>query len=422
MSPRLSRARSISYDDDTGTKHVDPLNRSNRLHRVTSERPSIAFEYNEPVTEESPARVAFHRKKSNRPPVSRFRQEEVKTSVDEIIGQSKQHESTQPPILRLRNSRPPLVRNQSYRARDPATTVIPDSTQRSFNRKLAKLNTNSPNRRSFNRKPSIVTTTPSSIRTTKKYFKSSNRKTYPTTTYNPPEATEAVAPTRNFRNRQTFGRPKPKYDDEVQEDNYPEHFKLLIKQKLDHLTDEDADPTTEKVYSKAASHRATTRPTFPSKRLKMTPLPGRFTTAVDSNKERLIHPAIRPTFAAKTREGPKVNFPPLKKKITTTTQATTTTEKPEYEATLEEDNDENLILEEDYEDAQLTKSKYEGFTSRYEQETFGPLANEREPRTKERGYDRFKEDYFDKDTDLQNEKRFIPTHPVRVLILLVLII
>lgn len=101
----------------------------------------------------------------------------------------------------------------------------------------AEISPSKPTRRTFTRKPAVVKTTPASLRVTKRYQKKTGSKveTSTTTTSPPPSTTEAIVkPFRVATRHQKLKlKPKPtkKYDEDGDDDNYPEHFKLLLKNK-----------------------------------------------------------------------------------------------------------------------------------------------------------------------------------------------
>lgn len=183
----------------------------------------------------------------------------------------------------------------------------------------AETSPSKPTRRTFTRKPALATTTPANIRVTKRYYKKNGSKVETTTTestvtsgYSSTTPSTKVKPFRvatrhQGQAKQRFaGKTKKKLDDAGEEDNYPEHFKLLLK--------------SPKPEEKPAKFRASS----PIKAL-------RVNQRIDvgaAPAEKTVHSALRNNL--RTRPRPFVNHSEPKTVPTTTATVITTEEYNEF--------------------------------------------------------------------------------------------
>lgn len=208
-----------------------------------------------------------------------------------------------------------------YWLRKPAVRIDHEraaaaTTERS--REDQSVNPSKPTRRTFTRKPTVATTTPANRRTTKRYHNKKNNSLkvetstinspaiprYSTTTPSTADAGGVRAKpfrvaTRHQGQLKAKGQKNfKKFDDEVEEDNYPEHFKLLLKNKP-----QQAQPERIKVSSAS-----------PTKAYRVENVKA---TVVDqAEPEKRIHSALRKPNKLRTR-------PLLNQRVpsTTTTEA-----------------------------------------------------------------------------------------------------
>lgn len=195
----------------------------------------------------APSRPAKYRKAGarsfNKPPV-----------VDPIDESSRGFERTEPELAIQQRS----ISNQNgrpinqYSARRPAVRLDHDrvttTTERSRDEASSSFNPSKPTRRTFTRKPIVATTTPANRRTTKRYqnnkknnslkVETSSIQSPASSRYSTSSAPEvSVKPFRvatRHQGQQLKAKGQKnfqKFDDAVEEDNYPEHFKLLLKNK-----------------------------------------------------------------------------------------------------------------------------------------------------------------------------------------------
>ena len=159
-----------------------------------------------------------------------------------------------------------------------------------------------PTRRTFTRKPSAVTTTPANVRVTKRYHKkNSGLKVETTTSSAGPSTTEAVKPFRVATRHQRPIKSQPlkttgkkKLDDTEEGDNYPEHFKLLLR---NHQVEEPNVKATKAAKVNRIKERI---------------------ESTTSPQDHSVHPALRKSLKPKPRS--TVKIVPIKH-LTTTTDA-----------------------------------------------------------------------------------------------------
>lgn len=175
-----------------------------------------------------------------------------------------------------------------------------------------------PTRRTFTRKQGLATTTPANVRVTKRYYKKNGSKVETTTTeatvtssYSPKTPSPNAKPFRVATRHQgqvkqrVAGKTTKKFDDAGgEEDNYPEHFKLLLK-------------TNPKPEGKSAKFRASS----PTKAIRVNQ---RVDVGVEPT-EKTVHSALRSNL--RTRPRPLLNYNDPKSVVPTTTATIVSSEK-----------------------------------------------------------------------------------------------
>lgn len=193
-------------------------------NRLTTVR-KIALTRDDPpqLTENTSAKEPTTRPLRIRPSLLRPRPKQVVESTNDI--------PTQPQPVQIPNARPasPFALRRGKQLSQPEVNDKLEET--------ADSNPSKPTRRTFTRKQTVASTTPANVRVTKRYHKKNTLKEETTTEPPAPSTTEAtVKPfrvaTRHQGKQKAQGlKSKKKLDEDVEGANYPEHFKLLLKNK-----------------------------------------------------------------------------------------------------------------------------------------------------------------------------------------------
>lgn len=195
-----------------------------------------------------------------------------------------------------------------------------------------------PTRRTFVRKQAFLSTTPANVRVTKRYYKKIGSKVESTTIPSsapPPATTEAnvkpfrVATRHQGQTKQTKGhKTTKKIDEDVEGANYPEHFKLLLKnQPVDESSTRIKPSSPKKIFR--ASSRIDHNPAIPT--------------------EKTVHAALR----SRITRPPAISITP--KKVSPTFEGVTDV----YQNGLLKVKDVNLIEDDDlYAAGPMERSQY----------------------------------------------------------------
>lgn len=277
---------------------------------------------------------------ANKPPVRSFRTRPAtlrttsRPLIDPIDDSRYNSEPGQPLLQRSISNQNGKPVNQFARRKVPQPqkvnggrpTTGPDTTEETSH-------PDKPTRRTFTRKPALGTTTPVPVRVTKRYYKKNGSKVETTSSSPIPSTTEAI---RSFRVATRHQKPlkvktTKKFDDGDEGDNYPEHFKLLLKNK-------PGDETK--------AHKA--QLSAPTKMVRINP---RVDTDQPTQSERVVHSALR------SKPKPRVLLKSVTPKIATTTTTTTTTSAPATEYPQEEEGQLNFIEDELYSSGSLENTR-----------------------------------------------------------------
>lgn len=210
--------------DQTSSLAETPRYRTS--NRLTTVRKVALTTQNPPqLAENGAAKEPTTRPFRIRPPLLRPRPKQVAESTV-----SKNDIPTQPQPVQIPSVRPAssFALRRGKQLSQPEVKEKPEETTD---------NPSKPTRRTFTRKQTVASTTPANVRVTKRYHKKNTLKEETTTQPPAPSTTEAtVKPfrvaTRHQGKQKAQGlKSKKKLDEDVEGANYPEHFKLLLKNK-----------------------------------------------------------------------------------------------------------------------------------------------------------------------------------------------
>lgn len=337
LKQRLSAATTAAATADDQQKSALPVDSQQQQPRYrVSSRFSGARKSTLPK-EDPPQAIQSESKPTARP--FRLRPKQIKTTykplVDPIDDSRFNSEPGQPLLQRSissQNAKPvnqfALRKTQLKVNGGRTTTTTTERPEESNNSSPGK-----PTRRTFTRKPSVASTTPANLRVTKRYYKTKNGlKVETTTSYSAvPAHSTTEASIKPFRVATRHQKPLKtknqtlktlkKYDDGVEEgENYPEHFKLLLKNQ----------PESDKV-TKAKSSLTT-------KAFRTSP---RIDIDSPQSEKAVLHAALR------NKPKPRPLLKVVSSTTPTTTTSTTTTEAPITRNPYAEEGQLNLIEDEE---------------------------------------------------------------------------